>query len=443
MRKDIVLGILDEVHHAPAKTWANAAECFPGALLGLTATPWRLSLKQGFPGWNTLVKGPTLKSLIEAERLAPIDVRISPLVKGRGRNDSGDFAMGETSDFYLEKLGRKVSESAVAWAAHTTRKHCEEPKVLVFAMTEAHAQFLVEEFRHHEFRADYISSKTKNREEVVSAFARGDLDVLININILTEGFDSPDANVVIILRPTESLALYLQMVGRGTRYVPGKRLLLLDCTETTEEVGYGHPADVDRLTEWSLSPRDPKGSKGDAPSKRCPYCEDCGGWFLGEMDSRNSCSCSYTYPEAYCGAGAPLAASVCACCRGILRAECGTCGTLTSPWNMKKLEEKRVCSSCIEEYEKEHRRIKVETESRQSVGGSLSARVPWYPSKSTPGNLTKKVGPFRITVMEKSGKYGYIIFEGDSRKAYSWNFSSQKRAVEAGTKRLDQLIAAR
>ena len=264
--------VIDEAHHAPATGWERAIEQWPGKVWGLTATPWRLSLWEGFNHlFNTLVTGPQTSEMQAVGYLAHSQV-FAP--KPGDRIIGGE--VGTTLDYTEGGIERANDDDGdrgrfimTTLAVNFWRNNAAGRQTVAYAVSKGHAANLVREFADIGISAAAILSNTSadDRERVIEDFKNGNLTVLVNVAVVTEGFDLPDASCVMITRPTKSLALYLQMVGRGLRPKPDDGdCLILDLAGNTEE--HGLPEDY---REWSLAARgDPVA--GDPPVR---YCHEC------------------------------------------------------------------------------------------------------------------------------------------------------------------------
>ena len=265
------LMIIDEAHHSAARSWASVITAWPGAIVGTSATPWRLSKREGLDDlYDKMLEGPTKGELIRRGFLAPSLVKNPPdlaRLKGYGRNTAGDYSVAET----MRKAPRGLLiEYGINWLLDWSRIYRRRLKTLIYAISVEHAEALAHYGRSRGLKIETLHAKSgvKKREKVVQDYAEGRLDAIANVAILTEGFDVPDTDCVVCLRPTQSLALWLQMVGRANRMAEGKKnALILDGTDNTETLG--HP-DIER--KWSLRPRTdaPAESERPAPARACP-----------------------------------------------------------------------------------------------------------------------------------------------------------------------------
>ena len=261
--------VIDEAHHATADGWKRAIEQWPGRVIGLTATPWRLSVREGFDHlFKQLLCGPQVCELqadgwlCQARVLMP---KPDEIIRGGDIN-----AIGEFSESGIEQANRDRPDVMTAGALQFWQFHAAERQTVVYAISQDHARNLAAVFNDAGVPAAVMLSDTPSdeRAEAIKSFGNGTLRVLVNVAVATEGFDLPDASCVVITRPTMSLALYLQMVGRGLRpKANGGNCLILDLAGNAEI--HGLPEDE---RQWSLSPRGNR-PVGDAPVIRCEECD--------------------------------------------------------------------------------------------------------------------------------------------------------------------------
>ena len=261
--------IADEAHHASAPTWAKILKEWPGTVLGLTATPWRLSRKEGFDHlFDFMIKGPSVQELVEEGYLVPCIVRhpkdgetIEP-----GGIVSGDFSPGQTMANNDRTL---LIEMGIKWLLEERKP---DSSTVCYCLTVQHAEEVNKYAIERGLRSKVILGNTNpvEREEAVAEFSRGELDLLVCVEVITEGFDVPMIDSILILRPTESLSLYLQMIGRSMRPAPGKEYaLVLDACNNWKR--HGLPEE-DRAHIWSLEARSEEDGKGEPPVRVCPRC---------------------------------------------------------------------------------------------------------------------------------------------------------------------------
>ena len=219
--------VIDEAHHALAKTYKEMWERFPKAkFLGLTATPCRLNGKGFTDLFDVLVQSWSVPEFISKGRLATYDFvsiksdgvtqRLIDSLKKRGAD--GDYQNKEM-DMLLNK------KPSIERLYQSLEEFGKDRKGIVYAININHAQKITKLYQEHGVKAIAIDSKTPatERQQDIEAFKKGDIQVLVNVDIFSEGFDCPDVEFVQLARPTLSLAKYLQMVGRGLRVAKGKK----------------------------------------------------------------------------------------------------------------------------------------------------------------------------------------------------------------------------
>ncbi len=231
--------IIDEAHHCISDSYQKILKHFDSAhVLGVTATPDRGDMQNLGQVFDSLAYEYTLPKAIREGYLSPIKALTIPLqldLSGVSMQ-SGDFKAGDIAtalDPYLYQIADEME------------KYCKDRKTVVFLPLVKTSQKFQEVLNEKGFRAAEVNGESKDRAEVLEAFDRGDYNVLCNSMLLTEGWDCPSVDCVIVLRPTKVRSLYSQMVGRGTRLCEGKdHLLLLDFLWHTERHELCHPADL-------------------------------------------------------------------------------------------------------------------------------------------------------------------------------------------------------
>ena len=219
--------VIDEAHHALAKTYKEMWERFPKTkFLGLTATPCRLNGKGFMDLFDVLVQSWNIPEFISKGRLATYDFvsiksdgvtqRLIDSLQKRGVD--GDYQNKEM-DMLLNK------RPSIERLYQSFEEYGMDRKGIVYAINISHAKKIMELYQEHGIKAVAIDSKTPaaERQTDIEAFKKGEIQVLVNVDIFSEGFDCPDVEFVQLARPTLSLAKYLQMVGRGLRVAKGKK----------------------------------------------------------------------------------------------------------------------------------------------------------------------------------------------------------------------------
>lgn len=231
--------IIDEAHHAISDSYQRILEYFSNAkVLGVTATPDRGDMKNLGNVFDSLAYEYSLPQAIHEGYLCPIKALTIPLqmdLTGVGMQ-SGDFKAGDLGtalDPYLEQI------------AYEMQKFCLNRKTVVFLPLVKTSQKFRDLLNVYGFRAAEVNGESNNRSQVLTDFDSGKYNVLCNSMLLTEGWDCPTVDCIVVLRPTKVRGLYSQMVGRGTRLSPGKEhLLLLDFLWLTERHELCHPANL-------------------------------------------------------------------------------------------------------------------------------------------------------------------------------------------------------
>ena len=219
--------VIDEAHHALAKTYKEMWERFPKAkFLGLTATPCRLNGKGFTDLFDVLVQSWAVPEFISKGRLATYDF-VS--IKSDGvtqRLIDSLQKRGADGDYQNKEMDRLLNKKpSIERLYRSLEEYAKDRKGIVYAINISHAQKITKLYQEHGVKAIAIDSKTPamERQQDIEAFKKGDIQVLVNVDIFSEGFDCPDVEFVQLARPTLSLAKYLQMVGRGLRVAKGKK----------------------------------------------------------------------------------------------------------------------------------------------------------------------------------------------------------------------------
>lgn len=272
--------VFDEAHHIGASSWQAIFEHFPSArVLGLTATPWRLD-GAGLGRWfSHMVLGPTTAELIAEGSLSPyrLFAPATPDLSGIA-TAQGDYQRGA-----LAKAMDKPQ--IVGDAIGHYLKLCPGKRAVAFAAGVENSQHIAAQFRAAGIAAEHVdgSMSADDRDAAVERFRRGETLVLSNADLFGEGFDVPAIEAAILLRPTKSLSLHLQQVGRALRPSEGKSVaIILD--HAGNSLTHGLPDDE---REWSLEDREKRKKAAPAevsirqcsecffvfrPSPKCPQC---------------------------------------------------------------------------------------------------------------------------------------------------------------------------
>ena len=277
--------VVDEAHHSNAGTWGKVLGHFHRArVLGVTATPIRCD-GRGLNEWySELILGPTAQELTDGGHLAPARVLAPPGVSLQGlRKRMGDFDLRQAA----EMLG---TGQAMGSPLSHYRQHLEGQTAIAFCCSVAHAEAVARLFSDHGIAAASIDGTmdAATRRGLLQQLGTGELRVLTSCALIGEGVDVPSVAGCILLRPTQSLALHLQMIGRCLRPQPGKVAVVLDHVGNCHR--HGLPTDE---REWSLDGVQRR-QREQAPSVRVcpgcfcamrsgtPECPECGHEFVAE-----------------------------------------------------------------------------------------------------------------------------------------------------------------
>lgn len=238
------LVVADEAHHAISASWREVLDHFAGArVLGVTATPDRGDKRNLGTYFENIACEVSLFDLIRQGYLSPIACKAIPVqIDLTGvRKIAGDYSdadLGDAVEPYLREVAKAI------------REHASFRRTLVFLPLIRTSRAFADICREEGIDARHVDGGSEERRATLEGFARGEFDVLCNAMLLTEGYDCPEIDCVVILRPTQSRALYSQMVGRGTRIAEGKgELLLLDFLWLHEKHNLIRPAHLVAASE--------------------------------------------------------------------------------------------------------------------------------------------------------------------------------------------------
>lgn len=264
---------IDECHHCAAKTWRAVMDYYVergAVVIGLTATPCRADgagLDDLFEHLHCIE---TMSNLIAAGYLAQAKVFVGKTPDGLRdvKVRAGDYEVDE-----LSRVMRKrelIGDIVAQW-----QKRAEDRTTVVFATDVLHSLDIVRRFREAGVAAEHLDGQTpkEERDAILSRLSHGTTRVVSNVGVLTEGWDEPKVKCVVLARPTKSLALYLQCVGRGLRPWNDVVPIVLDHSDTARRFG---PPHIDRT--WTLEGRRRKPDEADpdeAEGAKYPICEKC------------------------------------------------------------------------------------------------------------------------------------------------------------------------
>jgi DNA repair protein RadD len=267
--------IVDECHHCPAQTFQKIVDAYPEAtLLGLTATPCRGD-GRGLGGiFQTIIECPQVAELINQGYLVKTRcyAPTTPNLVGV-RIQAGDYVESQLAERMDQP--KLIGDIVTHW-----HKYGERRRTVCFAVNVAHSLHLRDEFIRSGVRAEHIDGETPKpeRDAALSRLASGEIELISNCMVLTEGWDMPEVGCCILARPTRKMGLYRQMIGRVLRPADGKTdAIILDHSGAVFRHGFAEDA-----VEWTLSPDHLAESKAHAArceigsKSRLLECSQCG-----------------------------------------------------------------------------------------------------------------------------------------------------------------------
>ncbi len=225
--------IIDEAHHSTANSYKKLWEIYPNAKkLGVTATPWRMN-HVGFTSiYDKLIVSKSIKEFIAEGWLAPYcyySIKESSKIR---ENISGIHEFDREGDYKISALERVMDRVSIrANLLDSYLKLAKGKKGIIYSISRKHSDHICEEYKQAGINIVRIDSETprEERRTYVKRFREGQIDIIVNVDIFSEGFDCPDIEFIQLARPTKSLVKYLQQVGRGLRPTTGKgKCIILD-----------------------------------------------------------------------------------------------------------------------------------------------------------------------------------------------------------------------
>ena len=270
MKFDLV--VVDEAHVQHNAHRVVMQHCRDAGIpvIGLSATPFRKGLGETFDG---LVVGANINDLTEQGFLVPA-VCYAPFVPDmKGVKTSGD------GDWQADALAEYMGDAQIVGSVvGEWLKLGDGRQTLVFAANRAHARLLYDEFRASGVNADYVLGDTddEERNDIIARYRSGDITVLVSVGILTKGFDAPETGCIVIARPTKSLMLHIQIIGRGLRPAPGKQdCIVIDLAGNC--IRNGLPADeLPTALDDGKRKDNPDRKKRDESTPEPKPCGSCG-----------------------------------------------------------------------------------------------------------------------------------------------------------------------
>lgn len=260
--------ITDETHHSRAVTYRKIYDHYNNAFrLGFTATPWRMSGKGFKDIYDDLILGKSVDWLIKNNFLAPYEYYAPTLA------DMDNLKKSSTGDFTKKSMDNSIKRAIFGDVVKHYKKIAKGRKTILYAHSIDASVEIARTFQNEGISAIHADSKTpkKERDRIMNEFKNGKIEILCNVDLVSEGFNVPDCSCVILVRPTASLVLYLQQAMRSMRYQKGKKAIIID------HVGnYARHGLPDTEHDWTIEDREKnksnKNNKNELPVKNCPHC---------------------------------------------------------------------------------------------------------------------------------------------------------------------------
>ena len=234
--------IIDEAHHVKAQSYRNILKEYPRAkILGVTATPYRLNGAGFRPEFDDLIVSPSVSQFIKAGYLSDYEYySIRP--ESHLQADIDNMAVNMDGDYLDSAMSAVMDKDEIrANIVNSYLRIANGKKGIVYTVNKEHSKHLKERFNSEGIKAEIVDSDTprEERDKIVAKFRKGEVTILLNVNIFSEGFDCPDLEFVQLARPTKSLSMYLQQVGRGLRISDGKeKVIILDNVGLFNKFGF-------------------------------------------------------------------------------------------------------------------------------------------------------------------------------------------------------------
>lgn len=256
--------ITDENHHGLASSYKKIYDYFSDVKrLGFTATPIRLN-GSGLGDVNdVLIEGPSVKWLIENNRLAPYEYYAPKLI------NTDVLKKASTGDFTKKSMDNAIEKRIYGDVVKHYKQLADNEQAIAYCHSIEASKHTADVFNQAGYKAAHIDAKTpkEERSKIIELFRQKEIKILCNVDLIGEGFDVPDCTTVIMLRPTKSLSLYIQQSMRGMRYQENKRSVIID--HVGNVATFGLP-DMDR--EWSLKAKRKTNTDSDLALIECKEC---------------------------------------------------------------------------------------------------------------------------------------------------------------------------
>ncbi len=231
--------VIDEAHHALAETYQELFRRYPDAKkLGMTATPYRMSGKGFTDLFDVLLQSKSVMEFIMMKRLSLFDYFTIPQNSKIRKQIATMTKRGVDGDYQTKEMEMSLNTPRnIEYLYNSLKRYAKGRRGIVYAINISHAKAIADFYTEKGLKCCAIDCKTpaKERNAMVEAFRNGEIDVMVNVDIFSEGFDCPEVEFIQLARPTLSLAVYLQQVGRGLRKAKGKRRCII-----LDNVGLSH-----------------------------------------------------------------------------------------------------------------------------------------------------------------------------------------------------------
>lgn len=281
---------IDEAHHALAKSYQRIMNSFPKAIkLLFTATPWRMGGKGFEDVADDLIVGKPIKWLIDHGNLAPVDYYAPKQI------DTQLLKVKRNGEFNEASITEAMKPKIYGNAVTQYMKLASGKQAIAYAYNVASAEKLADAFNQQDISAKAVSGKTKKQErnQIIRDYRNGKITILTNADLFTEGLDLPNVDCVIMLRPTKSLALYLQFSMRSMNPRNGKRAIIIDHVANVER--FGLPT---QERNWTLKGTDNSAVHTTSSNiQGVTVCEKCFATFYRKGDNCPFCGHLLTKEE--------------------------------------------------------------------------------------------------------------------------------------------------
>ena len=250
--------LIDEAHHSEADTYQLLFDKYPKAIkIGFSATPERLDGKGLDNSYQNIIIGKSVRELIDNHVLSDYRYYAPSTSEGLQYSISSKYleVRGETF-FKAVKKDSSYQKKIYADVLKTWIEKGENKQTILFAPSIAMSKKFANEFNQNGIKAEHIDGimKKVDRKDTLEAFRKGEIKVICNVDLISEGFDMSDADCVILTRPTESLAMFMQQAFRAMRYREGKTAIILDHANNIALHG-----EIDQIFDWRLEGKNTRG----------------------------------------------------------------------------------------------------------------------------------------------------------------------------------------